>query len=105
MSQILLQIHNSNTNKEEGWEVQMVYRKEKHLSPYSQMYMGMSALPERAAVYYVGQLIRFLPGDKPKLESEPFINNRAGGTVEASVNAMRGNGKIRVMLAPLVRRT
>lgn len=95
----------SNTNKEQAWEIQFPYRKEKHLSPWSQMYMGLSQLPERAAIYYVGQKTRKLPGEKPPVESEAYINGRTDATVEDSVKAMRGNAKIRVTMAPLVRRT
>jgi hypothetical protein len=97
--------YNNNTNREQGWEIQFPYRKEKHLSPYGQMYMGTSQLPERAAIYYVGQRLRKLPGEEAPADVEPVINNRNDGNVEGAVNAMRGYAKIRVLLAPLVRRT
>jgi len=101
---VITRNYNRDKNDYDTFCAKFVHRDSKELSPHGQMYPGVfSELPERAAIWYIGQKTDD-KGASPDENSTPVVQGLRG-SVKDSVNAMRSFPKIRVLLAPAVRRT
>lgn len=98
--------YDENSQAEAGFEISFPFRRERHLPTFGQKYMGMAQLPQNPGVYYFGQYVRKLPGG-PAVPPDMagIATGRTNTTIEESINLVRNCGKIRVTMAPLMRRT
>lgn len=100
---VITRHYSPEKNGYEQFYLKFPHRSVKELAPHGQMYYGINDLPERAAVYYVGQLVD-LKAEGPPVSMAPIIQG-VSASISESIHAMRNAPKIRVLLAPLVRRT